>query len=460
MSRRAGRSAANRPIDSLTDTMAAVLQEAVEILSVLADTGKLSKHTPRANPYAPAAVAQRVIAEAKKSNADAQAKAAKSARSAAAEIARLNRIAENRLAKISPAAGIPVFKSNPSKPTPPKGKPQRGSTPRLPGIKTNQIGRVRSSGMARNKPGKRRGVIRRRPAQSRGAIAPIAKSDACLYEYSASVINPWAGVAVCMPTSPGVDSAKTQAVSRGTITIGSGGDGFIYGSNTFDETAVLYYSSASTFAGTAFAVSGTGVSSATSDSPYTAADFLSSGTTARTVSMGIRVRYSGAEQDRGGTIYLYTDAAHASQTSVTFAAHDAKRDTVRLPVRRAWSQLIWFPSLLTDRAYTNTSATNPSLAVHIRSTGGVTFDYEWVHNMEVTGPIVISRTPSYVSPYAETVLARISASHPLLASAGGNANQLWGYIKDWLLDLPTAAGVASLTAPAREIPCESARTTS
>ena len=226
----------------------------------------------------------------------------------------------------------------------------------------------------------------------------------CGEKYLDSLLDPFEGPSdACIPNWPSFPSGKIRVFSRGALNIGTAGMGYIVcRGSAASDSACLHYSTP-TYAGTTIANSGTGDAAANPNSGYVAADFVAN-VSQRLVSMGIRVRYTGTELNRGGAIYTLEHPEHSTLVGLDVPAARAFNSCHGFPVDKDWTQICYMPIQASEVVYWN-GAQTPSppgnasnnawfMAILIQSTAGNSFEFEWFANYEVIGSTVRDKTPS------------------------------------------------------------------
>jgi hypothetical protein len=178
-------------------------------------------------------------------------------------------------------------------------------------------------------------------------VTKIIVSD-CVKDYLEALTNPWSGVLACVPSEVINSNLIVCNYVRGSFQCGPS-VGFI----CIDPTHMCFndvpcvISSKSSYAGTAMALNDTAnINLDLSNAPYLETDIGQSGNNLsyRIVACGLRVRYTGTELDRGGTIHALVDPTHDPMLNRTIANFGAEKQTRRLPVNRSWSSIIYRPA--------------------------------------------------------------------------------------------------------------------
>jgi len=171
----------------------------------------------------------------------------------------------------------------------------------------------------------RRAPAKKAPARSSAYKAPVPRAPSrvamkvsdCSMRYMAALCDPFrAEPGACVPCDlfP-LPSQKIRAFTRGSFACGTTGCGFILAAPTSANNApcLAFTQAASVFTTGTTVDSGIagGATQLLAGLPYTVAQVSpSGGVQARVVSFGLRIRYSGAEGTRSGTIVAYEDQDH------------------------------------------------------------------------------------------------------------------------------------------------------
>lgn len=253
---------------------------------------------------------------------------------------------------------------------------------------------VTRSKMQRNQPKKHK-------KQQRVALIPnrnvsAYQLSACAQRYFEVLLNPFDTAAEelpCIPDLIDIPSYKFYTRQRGSITIGTTGYGFVgvspyaYGN---DQVNIL--SSSSTYGFSGFPVtaarSAAVLESSNSMFPWTAATCPS----VRVVGCGLRIRYTGTELNRGGTIIPVLSNMVGDNLSGEGVSENLARPTVRtLQNNRQWAGCVLKPLSPSDYSYTqdlsgtrnlisgaNLAGTNIRMGVALTGAVGNTYEYELV----------------------------------------------------------------------------------
>jgi len=259
-------------------------------------------------------------------------------------------------------------------------------------------------------------------------FSPNRFSD-CAFYYAQALIDPWnVERAPCVPDAITVPSFKFGARTRGTMTVGSAGVGYVVNSPyevSGDLNSTCYTSTGYTYYYYAGAGAGiTGAGYATSDSPIVSSAFNSNGNAYRVVGSGLAIRYLGNEMARGGQILLYRTNDNVSPPtgggSVSTYFFENK-ETTSVPVDREWHYVLWKPVLNQDTFYNGTlpGATSYCMLAFVSGAGaGTAFEFDIVTWYEITGPDLPNLTPSENDPIGMAVVkSAIAVPQPADAPA-------------------------------------------
>lgn len=306
--------------------------------------------------------------------------------------------------------------------------------------------------------------------------------SSCARNYLHALVNPFVQIngseLPCIPDHIVLPSNKLQVTARGTMTLGTAGFGFIIcdpfvGINSTVTTAgtstnwpVLYTGPTYTLPSINIAVSGgtfaTGVFGAPTNSPYSDASVPLSRADFRLVGCGLRMRYSGNEFNRGGTIAIARSQDNSSfPNGGTVANFLVTPLSAQAPVTRSWKSVVYAPSSISDVSYQPFSnfsqpaggVPHYALAFAVQgpafNTSQQTFDFEYVAYYELIGNN-LQLSPSHSDPVgvgaiqAVTSTARLSEKPPEQQEASA-LSRLGQYLANGMSGLAKAAGNAALS---------------
>jgi len=250
---------------------------------------------------------------------------------------------------------------------------------------------------------------KKKPQRQNPRVAPIPRAQESVYlsecttGYTKLLVDPFtAQHDACVPSPPAFPSEKLTCFSKGVLTTSTvAGRGFLLISPytlISNDSSLGVLTTDGSFAGATFAQSGTGVVANFSNSPYATADVGTDETDVqyRLVAAGIRVRYNGTSQNRGGSIYgLSRPGDH---TLVGFSSTEmlAFDEVNAIAVTDSWTNLTWQPSTYDyDEIHTNVSTVN-SMGFMIECPSSQRFVWEAYAHYEVYGATARGKTPSHV----------------------------------------------------------------
>lgn len=129
--------------------------------------------------------------------------------------------------------------------------------------------------------------------------------------------------------------------------------------------------------------------------PYTSAQYASTtGPRTRIVAAGIRIRYTGALIDRGGTVTVFRHPDNANMPTQSWTSLVGMSNSVSIGVTDKWTTLNWIPSKPADQAY-GTPDHKVCMGFFIQSAKpGATFSVQTIVHYEHIGSTVLT-TPSH-----------------------------------------------------------------
>lgn len=236
---------------------------------------------------------------------------------------------------------------------------------------------------------------------------PRAVISHCSQEYLQAILDPFDGPLACVPTAPSIESQKVRTWAKGTFAVGTANFGFIEMSplDMAANDASAITRSGSTYASSTMS-GGAGAFVVNSNSTYASANFGDPETSpdlneARVVAAGIRVRYTGTELSKGGSLYLWHHRNNGNLDGFGVTDYLAYQGASAMAVTRQWSSVIWTPVGTRDTrfGYNVGAPYGPySLAAMVTGATGNTFEYEAAAVLEITGQDVRSMTPSHADP--------------------------------------------------------------
>lgn len=245
---------------------------------------------------------------------------------------------------------------------------------------------------------RRRSRRRANRAVNRLPVSGGAMISSCSWDYAACLLNPVDGPIGCMPDLYGLPSTGYRIVKKGAFAVGTTGYGYVVvdpdvfiANNT---NSIVWTSSA--FAGSSWAVTGTGTGvDLASTSPMAAGDFGSgSGASQfRVVAFEIRVCYTGALSATNGRIVATETIDHSDLNGVSFQNTMSTPGVNTEPIQYGkWYSVRWSgPKVSSDRAWTESASTaitasgHTPIGIAVLGTVGDNYCYEIYGVYEVTG---------------------------------------------------------------------------
>jgi len=170
---------------------------------------------------------------------------------------------------------------------------------------------------------------RPRRQKSKTSSSPLQLTE-CAAKYAIAIADPWnpGAVGACVPYPPARPSRKVTAFTRGIVSIGTAGFGFIAVSPSLINNFASIWHSESSFVGTtinATMASTIGVTPVIqANLPYSRDDlttenstFFTTSVQGRVVSCSISLKYIGTELNRGGRLICYSSPDHQSINGLT-----------------------------------------------------------------------------------------------------------------------------------------------
>lgn len=273
------------------------------------------------------------------------------------------------------------------------------------------------------------------PRQVRRQTARIHIED-CTQNYLLALLNPYDSYGACIPSSYPLKSQKVHAFRRQTLTIGTGGVGYVSARACAANDGTCLQHTQVTSVGTAGTLLNafTAINSSTiSKLPYSTADFTAGNVEARLVSMGLRVMYMGREDARNGKIASveapdHEDLQALSASSIAgFECQSRQRPpegwvyvNYSGPVKPSDIEFVSTPNVLGDQYILN----------HIiEGTAGDIYDYEFFVNFEYIGRSAVGKTQNHTDTQGynkvQQVVKTVASEKPVEPSqAPGIVNQV------------------------------------
>lgn len=236
-------------------------------------------------------------------------------------------------------------------------------------------------------------------------------------------MNPWnPTAAACVPMWPAPPSLKIHQYAKAVMALGTVGVGFVccnlQPGNDASGTSypVIHSTNAYTSNKVDTNTALTGVTGVNHNGPYPEASFAGGITSlkVRPVSMGLRIRYIGSEDERGGYIYGVVSPLHATTDDVDTADMRLFDRSQAHPVTREWTTLTWFPVTTAEVNYYQDSGDadllSHSMAFIVVGTAGHQFAFEYALNDEVIGQGARGKTANVTATgAAQDVISKLSS---------------------------------------------------
>jgi len=164
----------------------------------------------------------------------------------------------------------------------------------------------------------------------------------CSWDYAACLMNPWDGPLACYPDSFALPSTRFRVRKVFDIKVGEiGTTGSGYGFISVDPilamannlNSVFWTDGSATYTGDAFVQAGTGVvSGALGQGTIANADYASTLTQGRVISVGVRAWYTGSIMNCAGQILAYESPDHQNLTNLDWGDLSARPGVQVVPV--------------------------------------------------------------------------------------------------------------------------------
>lgn len=253
----------------------------------------------------------------------------------------------------------------------------------------------------------------RKKQQPSAGVARVAV-DKCVQDYAESLLHPWSKGSPCIPLPPALPSLKQKFFIKGNLgTSSTTGFGYIlaspYGAiNDFGSTERPVFTSDANYG--AYTASNdsviTGVNGWNTNSPYPGTSFGHDPDQmeGRVVSMGIRIRYTGTELNRGGVAYILETPDHQSMVGYDVTKVRSFDQCRAIPIGRQWITVTHQPVLAGEYAYKYTVGSNVHYLGILLSAANplvsAPFEFEYYINVELIGAPARGKTLSAVEPDA------------------------------------------------------------
>jgi len=259
--------------------------------------------------------------------------------------------------------------------------------------------------VVRKAPVKRRAAPRRAIATAQSTN--VLKVAACTAHYLKTVLNPFDTPAgACLPADMfPLPSQKLKVFLRGVCVLGTTGYGFCNAALVLsnDSTASAATSVTSVMASsTAFSAVTNLTTYSFAQLPWTIANVAANLVQGRGVALGLRVRYSGTEAGRNGTMLFYEDPDHASLASLSYdtVSQRVNAYTCRPPGDGSWETVLYSGPVNpgetefrnSDYLLANASA---ALVCAIKGVAGDTYEFEVFEHIEAIGVNTTGKSASH-----------------------------------------------------------------
>jgi hypothetical protein len=285
------------------------------------------------------------------------------------------------------------------------------------------------------------------------SISPKLSAEARAYMHA--LADPKNATPTGIPTAfPLVPSFKGRCWAVGTLSIGTGGYGFLQvgAERTVINDATSVYSSSSAYALTTLPSSyvETGVVSVATNSNFSAAQLGSSTTTTqvRLVACAATVQYTGTELDLSGEVTALRHPDHVSLTGAMTRAQMLaypNAQTMPLTSARRVARLTWMPISADEVEYKEENTTAPlSMAFLISGVAASTYHYEVFCIYEAIGVNIPTRSANLPDPNG--LAAVIGAAENEDSSWSGTAKSLLSNLTNYAIaELGAMSGATART---------------
>jgi len=260
-----------------------------------------------------------------------------------------------------------------------------------------------------------RRVVRKVPvkrrAATRKAAAPqsigVLKVAHCTSEYLKTVMNPFDSPAgACLPADMfPLPSQKLKVFLRGVCVLGTTGYGFCNASLVLsnDTTASATSTATSVMTSSTIFSAVTNLGTYTyAQLPWTIANVAANVVQGRAVALGLRVRYSGTEAGRNGTMLFYEDPDHASLAGLSYDTISQRVNayTCRPPGDGSWETVLYSgPVNPNEVEFRNSdyllAQSGAALVCVIKGIAGDTYEFEAFEHIEAIGVNTTGKSPSH-----------------------------------------------------------------
>jgi len=323
-----------------------------------------------------------------------------------------------------------------------------------------------------------------------GGIGAGTGLSMCATKYATAIASPWDPMAqgCCIPTFPSRPSQKSTAWTRTTVTIGTGGVGFVALAPSLSNNSVSLFKTDNTYGGTTIAYPAIGVSALSANTPWNAASLTGTGIlpaaiSGRLVSFGLSWQYTGTVLNQGGLNYALVEPNHGNMENFALGNMGAYQECsiTRTVSKKEWltgsgidAQEVQYPEINYSATGTQSnSAIYPFsqnmgqsssynlggmiAAVMFTGVPGNTFEVELVQHMEYIGAATSTMaTPTHSDARgfemvntASNRLAQLRVTHPsapTMALMSHALKEVAGELKPYAMAGVKMLGATALTA--------------
>lgn len=262
--------------------------------------------------------------------------------------------------------------------------------------------------------GQRRSVAKtaRRAMAAQDGLKLAADTSA----YMHCLLNPAGSDACGMPADGGIKSLKSKVWAKGSGSTGSTGIGFVQcnpGLLGLSDQGALYYTQ-SAFAGTALSqtVAAGSVANAMTNALFSSANLSATTLQYRTVACGMRLRYTGTELNRAGTVYSIIEPDHRPLGTANLVTLQSYDQCSNEPFSREWHEVVYTGPIYPDEityAPSTTYAENQinnimALFITCPAATALTFDWEVFGHYEYVGPLARGGTGGISDPVGHSIV--------------------------------------------------------
>lgn len=264
----------------------------------------------------------------------------------------------------------------------------------------------------------------------------------CARDYLEVRENPFAGKLACLPIATVVPTKKSLYTIQGTMVAGTTGTASVI----FAPYRMLQNTASAAAATTAASTNINTVDIATANNTTYVSNSPHAGNTAandlrgRLVGAGIRVRYIGTENNRGGLLWGLENPVHAGIQNSTFESLQSYGETRSFSVDREWKSVVYHPL---DEDESDWFSTTDSLTVPPQfflgfwasglqsGASASAFQFECVAIFEEQGRTVRGTTPSLSDPVGYAAIQNASSQMELRKPISGTRTPIVQKIFDF-----------------------------